>query len=64
MTTTASVAEAKDPVCGMAVDSKNAPHADRDGQTFYFCCEQCRSTFLKAARDGVPLRKAGDGCCD
>lgn len=36
-----------DPICGMKVDEKTAPHAYRDGQTFYFCCENCRTKFLK-----------------
>jgi len=37
---------AKDPVCGMTVDEVTALHAERDGQTFYFCSEHCRKTFL------------------
>jgi Cu+-exporting ATPase len=36
-----------DPICGMEVDVEKAPYAFRDGQTFYFCCEQCRTKFLK-----------------
>ena len=27
----------KDPICGMTVDKATATHADRDGETFYFC---------------------------
>jgi YHS domain-containing protein len=27
----------KDPICGMTVDEETAPHAERDGETFYFC---------------------------
>jgi Cu+-exporting ATPase len=36
----------KDPICGMKVDEATALHAERDGQTFYFCSEHCRKTFL------------------
>ncbi len=34
-----------DPVCGMAVDEASALRTERDGQTFYFCCEHCRQKF-------------------
>ena len=38
----------KDPVCGMEVDKENAVTADRDGTTYYFCCEHCRRSFLES----------------
>ena len=37
---------AKDPICGMTVDESTGLRAERDGQTFYFCCEHCRQKFL------------------
>jgi Cu+-exporting ATPase len=37
---------ATDPICGMTVDPSTALSAQRDGQTFYFCCEHCRQKFL------------------
>jgi Cu+-exporting ATPase len=37
---------ATDPVCKMEVDEATARSAVRDGQTYYFCCERCRTTFL------------------
>ncbi len=37
---------ATDPICGMMVDEASALRAERDGQTFYFCCEHCRQKFL------------------
>ncbi|MDQ7826954.1 MAG: heavy metal translocating P-type ATPase [Candidatus Eremiobacteraeota bacterium] len=40
---------AKDPICGMTVDEATALHAERDGETFYFCCEHCRKKFLAKA---------------
>ena len=38
--------EAIDPVCGMTVEVAGARHRlRRDGETFYFCCAGCRTTF-------------------
>ncbi|MBW3543901.1 MAG: heavy metal translocating P-type ATPase, partial [Planctomycetes bacterium] len=37
---------AVDPVCGMTVDERTAISAERDGQTYYFCCDHCRRKFL------------------
>lgn len=36
----------KDPIGGMTVDEATALHAERDGQTFFFCSESCRRKFL------------------
>ena len=37
---------AKDPVCGMDVDEKNAAAtAEYKGTTFYFCCNGCKVKF-------------------
>ena len=38
----------KDPICGMTVNPDTALHAERDGQTFHFCSDQCRQQFLAA----------------
>ncbi|MDB6036728.1 MAG: silP, partial [Verrucomicrobiales bacterium] len=46
-----------DPICGMKVDEKTAPHAYRDGQTFYFCSEHCRTKFLKQNVPALPTLK-------
>ncbi|XHR29187.1 MAG: heavy metal translocating P-type ATPase [Chthoniobacteraceae bacterium] len=35
-----------DPICGMTVDASSLIRAERDGETFYFCCEHCRTKFL------------------
>jgi len=40
---------ASDPICHMEVDEASALSAERDGQTYYFCCERCRTTFLGEA---------------
>ena len=57
-----SKTEAKDPICGMTVDKATALHTERDAETFYFCCEQCRQKFLSAPADTKPEKKSG-GCC-
>ena len=40
---------AKDPICGMTVDEASGLRAERDDQTFYFCSEHCRRSFLAQA---------------
>jgi P-type Cu+ transporter len=35
-----------DPICRMTVDPGTELRAERDGETFYFCCERCRQKFL------------------
>ena len=46
-----------DPICGMTVEPESAPHAERNGKTYYFCSEDCREKFLSArtaVRSSVP----------
>lgn len=39
---------AKDPICGMDVDEKNAEFmVHLQHETFYFCCERCKEAFEK-----------------
>jgi len=52
----------RDPVCGMTVDPATAVHAERDGKTFYFCGECCRTKFFSTPADAKPNPKSG-GCC-
>ena len=43
-----SAGEVRDPVCGMTVDPHDGkPSAEHDGHTYHFCCEGCRTKFLK-----------------
>lgn len=35
-----------DPICGMTVSEDSEIRAERDGETYYFCCEHCRQKFL------------------
>jgi YHS domain-containing protein len=38
----------KDPVCGMTVDEKTAKYkSEYKGKTYYFCAQQCKTTFDK-----------------
>ena len=52
----------KDPVCGMTVDEATALHAERDGKTFYFCSDHCRTTFVATPADAKTEDKS-KGCC-
>ena len=39
---------ARDPVCGMSVDTEHAEHrSSHKGETFYFCCAGCKAAFDK-----------------
>jgi xanthine dehydrogenase accessory factor len=39
---------ARDPVCGMPVDTKTARHTIVEGEhTLYFCCPGCKATYLR-----------------
>jgi len=43
----AKIHMAKDPVCGMDVDTtKGKPTAEHDGRTYHFCCNGCRAKFV------------------
>ncbi len=53
--------EAIDPICGMTVDTATALHAERDGETFYFCCAGCRQKFLSTPAGTKP--EGEGGCC-
>ncbi len=57
---------ATDPVCGMQVETANAPATDSyEGQTFFFCSDRCHDRFTKeparfAAKAGAAA-EPGDG---
>jgi uncharacterized membrane protein YraQ (UPF0718 family)/YHS domain-containing protein len=45
-----------DPVCGMSVDKGKALRLERDGHTYFFCSEHCRTAFASGdeqAHDGA-----------
>ncbi|MBA3700889.1 MAG: YHS domain-containing protein [Planctomycetes bacterium] len=58
-----STSTAKDPICGMAVDTATAIHLEREGKTFYFCGDACRTKF-NAAPSGKPPECTSTGCCE
>jgi xanthine dehydrogenase accessory factor len=42
----ATLITAIDPICGMTVVTcADTPSVERDGETYYFCCEGCKSAF-------------------
>lgn len=41
---------ATDPICGMSVDETTALTVERDGESFYFCSEHCRSKFVESGQ--------------
>ena len=47
----------KDPICGMTVDEATALSAERHGETFYFCSDHCRQTFLSPPATATPVKK-------
>ena len=48
---------ARDPVCGMEVDTATARYtAELDGAVYYFCCANCRTRFLKNPAQYLPNR--------
>jgi len=46
--------QAIDPICGMTVDKSTSRSAEQDGETFYFCCESCRTKFLRPENGSSP----------
>ncbi len=46
---------AVDPVCGMQVEEARALRAERDGQTWFFCCDHCRQKFLAQPSAAPPV---------
>jgi Cu+-exporting ATPase len=58
---------ALDPICGMTVSEDSKIRAERDGKTYYFCCEHCRQQFLNPvslAPPGQPqLMTLQPPCC-
>lgn len=49
--------EAQDPVCGMMVDTKDAPKSDFKGKTYYFCSLDEKKEFDKAPSTYIKLDK-------
>ena len=57
-------AEAKfiNPVCGMAVSTANPMHVEvYEGESYYFCCDGCRTTFQKEPAKYAAIHHASMG---
>lgn len=53
--------QAKDPVCGMMVDiDKDAFHSAYEGQDYYFCASECKTTFDANPAKYVAAEPAGE----
>lgn len=54
------MATARDPVCGMTVDTETAPAtSEYKGQTYYFCAPGCKKQFERDPERYVEKSKAG-----
>ena len=47
-----------DPICHMEVDESTSLTAEKEGETFYFCCESCRQKFINGESG-----QASASCC-
>ena len=66
--TTAVQTIAKDPVCGMDVETASAAgHTEYKGQTYYFCALNCKEAFdahpEQYAGKSATAPKSGHSCC-
>ncbi len=52
---------ATDPICGMTVNETSALRTERDGQTYYFCCEHCRQKFSEIPNSELRTPNSGHG---
>jgi P-type Cu+ transporter len=47
----------KDPVCGMDVDANTAFRLEQDGQSFFFCSQNCKNKFLAKKEQAREARR-------
>ncbi len=40
-----------DPICGMEIDERKAIKLNKEGQTHFFCSNNCRDKFLNKIKD-------------
>ena len=56
------MAQARDPQCGMMVDTATAERwTDKDGETVYFCSNECKTKFTEALGKKLHFGSAGSG---
>jgi len=54
----------RDLVCGMEVDPKSAKfRLEYEGNTYYFCSEQCLKAFKQKPSNYVTKAHPHHGCC-
>lgn len=55
--------QVKDPICGMEINRQTAAaRVEKDGQTYYFCSENCKEKFL-AGNHPTHSHSKGQACC-
>jgi YHS domain-containing protein len=58
----ATVAQVRDVVCGMTVDSDTAEHkSEYKGQTYYFCAPGCKRSFDRDPEKYLHADNTGEG---
>ncbi len=53
----------RDPICGMDVDREDALTAEKNGETHYFCSEQCKGKFLNDGKQSDDRQAADRYVC-
>lgn len=52
---TGSQQAVEDPVCGMMINPEEAEDTfDYEGETYYFCCEECKDRFRSNPEEYIP----------
>ena len=55
---------AKDPICGMDVEPKDAAATyEYEGETFYFCAVGCKDEFARNPEKYLDKEESKGGCC-
>lgn len=56
------MAQVKDPVCGMMVDTETAKHkAEYQGTTYYFCAPGCKQAFDQEPKAYLAQKDSHEG---
>lgn len=56
------MAKAKDPTCGMEVDTETALRTEYKGKSYYFCCATCKDVFEKEP-EKYATSEGTQSCC-
>ncbi|MDH5311883.1 MAG: YHS domain-containing protein, partial [Gammaproteobacteria bacterium] len=55
--------ELKDPVCGMSVTRESQHSHEHAGETYYFCCNGCRTKFAAGPEKYLAPEELKDPVC-